>query len=201
MAAAVAVPPTLSLHQIKAKFRMNKDISSNVEEVLKAQNVSWATRTAIKYSPVSLLVDNHTDDATATEYYVSTQLLPGGIKSEENRVLDNAVHEKVSPVFGPVKGQNGWITVADAAAIHPYLGEGWDNPEDAGLVHAYTEGDATKKKGCEWYSHQVFGFAMVDLGDGKPQRMYISKLWFRAPGLPEGGVTKRLVYDYCPDDE
>ncbi|KAK9329650.1 hypothetical protein V1520DRAFT_161053 [Lipomyces starkeyi] len=192
------VPLTITTKNVTATFKQNKDLSSSVDEVLKAQGISWTVRTALKYTPMSLNIHLYLDD-NGVEHLDIDQLLPAGIKSDEPRTLDFQFREKLSVVFGPVIARSKRVTIEEAAQINAFLGQGWDEScAKDGLFYAYARGDPSKPNGLEWESHQTFGFADVQVDEKQTERKYVVRLYFTAPSLDEG-VEKRLVYDFVQD--
>ncbi|KAK9367551.1 hypothetical protein V1509DRAFT_626289 [Lipomyces kononenkoae] len=192
------VPLTISTKNLTAVFKQNKDLSSCVDEVLKAQGISWTVRTALKYTPIGLRINLYTDDS-GVEHLDIDQLMPAGIKSEEPRILDFQFRERLSLVFGPVVARSKRVTIEEATQIHSFLGQGWDDScAMDGLFYAYARGDPSKPNGLEWESHQIFGFADVPVDEKQTERKYVVRLYFTAPSLDQG-VEKRLVYDFVQE--
>lgn len=160
--------------------------------MLKAQGVSWIARNAIKLAPVTVNLNFFTSSDQLLHLDVE-QLLPAGAKSEEPRILDGTIRTRVSSVFGPVLASSKLITLDEAAAISPFLANGWE--PDSQLIYAYAKGDTSKSNGYEWESFQVFGFADLEVDEGMTERKYVVRLFFKSPSLKEP-VEKRLVYDF-----
>ncbi|KAK9466211.1 hypothetical protein V1512DRAFT_291752 [Lipomyces arxii] len=195
MSSTTEVPVSVTTKSLVATFKQNKDLSSSVDEVLKVQGVAWTIRMALRYAPVTLQGNLYLDE-DGVEHYDILMLLPAGAKSDEPRILDFRMREKVSPVFGPVFSQSKRVTIAQAAEIFPFLAQGWDDTtQETGLIYAHAEGNPLKKNGHEWDSHQTFGFAIIQVDEKKTERKYVARLVFNAPGMPQP-VEKRLVYDF-----
>ncbi|KAK9238822.1 hypothetical protein V1525DRAFT_81642 [Lipomyces kononenkoae] len=195
---ATEVPLTITTKNLTAIFRQNKDLSSSVDEVLKAQGISWTVRTALKYTPIGLRINLYTDDSDVERLDID-QLLAAGLKSVEPRILDFEFRERVSVVFGPVVARSKRVTIDEATQINSFLGQGWDDScAKEGLIYAYARGDPSQPNGLEWESHQTFGFADVQVDEKQTERKYVVRLYFTAPSLDQG-VEKRLVYDFVQE--
>ncbi|KAK9477280.1 hypothetical protein V1514DRAFT_130427 [Lipomyces japonicus] len=190
-----AVPLSISTKNIKATFRQNKTISSATDDILKAQGLSWAVRTALTYANITLKAKLYTEDDI--EHYDVDQIITGGISSEERRILDGVEREKLNAVFGPVVSYANRLTLEEVGKIHEFLSKGWDeSTQENGVIFAFARGDPSKKNGYEWESYQAIGFAEIVIDeDGNKERKYVSRLYFTSPSLNEP-LLKTLVYDF-----
>ncbi|KAK9461833.1 uncharacterized protein V1516DRAFT_270397 [Lipomyces oligophaga] len=198
-----AIPASISFKDpragIKVSLALNKSLSADLTDVLAAQGVSWAVRTALKYAPVTVSLDYSFSEELDAIILNINQYLPAGVTSTEYRIVDNTERAVVSPVFGPVIGYSKYIPVSEIDEKFAFLAKGWDQDTIGnGVIFAHARGDPTQPNGLEWESYQAIGFADVIVDDGIIERKYVSRLHFTSPKLKEP-LEKRIVYDFVKE--
>lgn len=107
------------------------------------------------------------------------QTVSGMASSEEKRCLDNEFRGHSDFLFGEVRGQTRWVTLAEIDDA--YLAKGWEAADK--YVYSYAE---SPSKG--WVAIQVWGFQIIDGERRYARNVTVTK--------GEERVEFRMVYDY-----
>lgn len=174
----MAVPPSITTHNLSGTYTLNRTLSDSSNQVLKMQNVGFIIRQAVAYSTVTVTLNQYTDDA-GVQHLDQDQTSTGGIKNFEDRIMDWQWTEKYNWIWGNVKGKSRYVGVDQIE--DPYLREGW---EDGDVVEGYVE-----SVGDSWTARQVWGFAEV-----KGQRRHVRRILARKTGWADQRI--RMVYDW-----
>jgi hypothetical protein len=155
----MAAPESITMKDISGKYVMNKKLSGDFEGVLVLQGIGWATRKAIGYATVTLIIKHKPGPPEEIDI---EQILTGGLKgSPEHRVLDNEFRGHSDTIFGEVSGRSRrrkFTDYNDEDEDDKFLKSGWaQDTLDAGeLIESHVE----SPKG--WKATQAWGFEVVD---------------------------------------
>lgn len=108
-------------------------------------------RRLISLATVTLTITQYTTDDSLTHIDIYQVASPGGISSQENRILDWTYRDHDDKVFGQVKGKSRWVKLA-GIDDHEFLKEGYDDLEGE-HVQGYVE-----SKNGGWTVDQVSPF-------------------------------------------
>ncbi|KAK6430028.1 hypothetical protein LTR95_013824 [Oleoguttula sp. CCFEE 5521] len=177
----MAVPLTTTAQNFSGTYTMNKTLGDSSDEMLKMQNIGWIVRKVIANSAVTTTLKQYTDDKGLQKLDLE-QLSTGGMKTDEERVLDWEWRDTTDKVWGKVKGRARLIKVD--TITDPYLKEGWSQDCLEGEVleneiESLTEG---------WKVLQIWGFAEVDGKRRQIRRVRCNK--------DKKELKIRLVYDW-----
>jgi len=159
----MAVPDSVSLRNLSGTYTMNKTLSGDADPVLKMQGMGWLVRQGVKYSAITLVIKEYTDENGIVHIDID-QTSTGGFKNDEPRQFDWEWHEKDDPIFGKVKGRGKWTNVSELQ--EPFLKDGWDPKwlQEADGEVLFSEVDSVGAKGEQWHADQVWGFEIIDGG-------------------------------------
>ncbi|KAJ3998908.1 hypothetical protein F5050DRAFT_1710157 [Lentinula boryana] len=185
----MAVPSDMSILNISGKFASNKSLSDNEasDDILRLQGMGWVKRKIIGAGTLTLAIE-HLKNADGIECINIEQTLnPGGLKTNDERVLDWAEKAKEDSVFGATIGQNRRVKAEDVE--DEYLREGWTaDTLEHGLIQSRVVSD-TAKSGVSWTVNQTWGIEEI-----KGERRYARHMYMKGPKDEE--VRGRLVYNY-----
>lgn len=99
----MAAPPTVTTANLSGTYVLNKTLSDSMDAVLKMQGVGWLVRQAAAYSTITVTMKQYVKDGTVC--LDVDQVSTGGLKSQEERVLNWKWFEKNDRVWGKVKGR------------------------------------------------------------------------------------------------
>ncbi len=99
----MAAPSTVTPSNLTGTYSLNKKLSDSMDAVLKMQGVGWLVRQAAAYSAISVSMKQYERDGKVC--LDVEQVSTGGLKSEEERVLDWEWREKDDRIWGKVKGK------------------------------------------------------------------------------------------------
>ncbi|KAL8635081.1 MAG: hypothetical protein Q9228_007394 [Teloschistes exilis] len=94
-------------------------------------------RRLISLATVTLTITQYTTDDSLTHIDIYQVASPGGISSQENRILDWTYRDHDDKVFGAVKGKSRWVKLV-GIDDHEFLKEGYDDLEGE-HVQGYVE--------------------------------------------------------------
>ena len=101
---AVPVPASVTTANLSGSYTLNAKLSDSSQAVLKLQNVGWVVRQAAAYSTVTITLKQYTDDKGVV-HLDQDQTSTGGIRNEEERVLNGEWGESENKIWGKVKGR------------------------------------------------------------------------------------------------
>ena len=90
---------------MSGSYTLSKTLSDSSQAVLKMQNVAFIIRQAVQYSTVTVTLKQYTD-AQGRVHLDQEQVSTGGIKNNEERVLDGNEENKENKIWGKVKGRS-----------------------------------------------------------------------------------------------
>ncbi|RPD69745.1 hypothetical protein L226DRAFT_616670 [Lentinus tigrinus ALCF2SS1-7] len=185
----MAAPAEMSSKDFSGKFVMNKTLSENQQDILKAQGVSWTMRKTLSLAVPHLAMKHYTS-ASGVEHIEVEQTVPGLRSSSEHRVLDWSQKKVDSPLFGALVSQNRRVKASEVEAGAGWLTEGLlpESFVDGTVVHTLAQGDLGKG-GETWRMEQTWGFENIGGAKRYVRRAYLVDAKGEA-------VQGRLVYDY-----
>lgn len=99
----MAAPPTVGPANMSGTYTLNKTLSDSMDAVLKMQGVSWLVRQAASFSNITVSMKQYVKDGVVC--LDVEQVSTGGLKSQEERVLNWEWREKDDRIWGKVKGR------------------------------------------------------------------------------------------------
>ncbi|KAL0631711.1 hypothetical protein Q9L58_009425 [Maublancomyces gigas] len=204
----MASPDDITTQNLTGKFYMNKTHSSDTDEMLMLQGVSWFTRKAIRFSTITLDIKQYRDD-DGVEHIDIDQTATGGIKgTTENRTLDWTEREHEDHLFGKLAAKSRRLDIEQVEA--GFLKDGFlPEAKKDGVIESFVVNHEN-----QWSAQQIWGFEEID-----KLRYYVRHLRFKkfatpaaapaaAPetgesppvttaGSPEKVIEMKLVYDYA----
>ncbi|KAG6381055.1 hypothetical protein JVT61DRAFT_5451 [Boletus reticuloceps] len=185
----MAAPPNVTTKAMSGRFIMNKALSSDADDILRLQGVSWFKRRAISMFTLTLRVKHHTGD-DGVEHIDIDQTLSGGITgTSENRALDWHERDEYDDVFGHVTEKSRRIPVEEIT--DEFLKKDWTQDTIDDDVIFIDSWSAPGKNSYTWRAVQTWGFGMVN-----GERRHVRYVTFTSPQKQDGPIHVRLVYDY-----
>lgn len=99
----MAAPSTVGPSNMSGTYTLNKTLSDSMEAVLKMQGVGWLVRQAAAFSNITVTMRQYVKDGVMC--LDVEQVSTGGLKSQEERVLNWQWREKDDRIWGRVKGR------------------------------------------------------------------------------------------------
>lgn len=134
------------------------------------QGVNWATRKILRMMPVTIEINQHTDDQGIERIDIENVIGGGATRTTEKRSLNWEQIETLNPTFGRLLSKSRCVELTSAAGEkekESYVWQGWvAELNEAGLIFSRVESVEHK-----WVQEQVWGFADVD-----GERRYIRRI-------------------------
>ncbi|KAF9027312.1 hypothetical protein BDZ89DRAFT_1160847 [Hymenopellis radicata] len=108
---------------MSGKYKLNKQLSTNMEELMQIQKVGWVVRKAVTSAPVALSL---THDNTTFNALAEVAGIPG---TANNRRLDGTSVEEKDPILGLIKKCAVVAVLGDVTEA--YLKEAWKGLDPA----------------------------------------------------------------------
>ncbi|GAB7364147.1 hypothetical protein MBLNU230_g4698t1 [Neophaeotheca triangularis] len=185
----MAVPPSATTHNLTGTYILNRTLSDSTQAVLKQQGVGFIVRQAAAYSNVTISINHSTDQSSKTDRIDLEQTSTGGLKSEEQRVLDGQWREKEDKIWGKVKGATSYVQPSQITE-DAYLLEGWSSSSSSSNENENNDliRSEVHSQSSTWTALQIWGFAQVD-GQRRHVRRVLAK-------KGDEVLRIRLVYDW-----
>ncbi|KAF8140387.1 hypothetical protein EV363DRAFT_345131 [Boletus edulis] len=186
----MAAPPNVTTKAMGGRFIMNKALSSDADDILRLQGVSWFKRRAISMFTLNLRVKHYTDD-DGVEHIDIDQTLSGAsiTGTSENRALDCHERDEYDDVFGLVTEKSRRIPVEEIT--DEFLKKDWTQDTIDDDIIFIDSWSAPGKNSYTWRAVQTWGFSMVN-----GERRHVRHVTFTSPQKQDGPIHARLVYDY-----
>jgi len=101
----MAVPANTTTQDLSGTYTMNKTLSDSSQAILKMQNVPFIIRQAVQYSSIAVTLQQYAD-GRGTVHVDQEQVSTGGVRNNEERVLDNQVALRENKVWGKVRSRS-----------------------------------------------------------------------------------------------
>lgn len=187
----MAVPPEVTIKNLRGTFISAKHLSDNPDELLRLQGMSWFKRQAVAAFNLTLAVKHYTDDA-GVEHVDIDQKLSGGIPGgSDNHPLDYIERPYIDDVFGPLVFKSRRAPILEIE--EEFLKQDWaDDTIADGVIHTVAWSDG-KTESPKWKAEQAWGFQII-----KGERKHVKRivLTLLDPNKQRSPVQVRLVYDY-----
>ena len=173
----MAAPSEKTLENLAGKWKLNKNLSSNISPTLELQGVNFLMRKGISAAPITIAIKQPEKDRIEVAQSVSAASIPG---TTEHYQLDWEWRENKDPFFGGMKGRARWI---EKSEIDEGNKDGkWD---DEKLIQAVSE-----KVDGSWKAVHVWGFEEI-AGERKQTRRVVT--------TDKNGKAEKviMVYDWA----
>ena len=165
-----------SLKELSGKWKMNKDLSSDVTPVLEIQGWNALMRNTVPKAPIDLSISQQGEKEIHIDQ-TTTASIPA-IK-EEWYPSDNEWREQKDMVLGKVKSRSRWAKVSELSGAEDFL------TQDLGREDEIIEAEVQSLEKTEWTARQVWCFE-----DSKFVRRVVTT------GKDGQKAETRLVYDF-----
>ncbi|UNI15099.1 hypothetical protein JDV02_001667 [Purpureocillium takamizusanense] len=186
----MAAPAEKTTKNLSGQWVLNKELSDSAEPGLVIQGIGFLVRKGIGMATITIDVNQYeappkapsTADGTFTHIDIE-QSASGLSSTKEARCLDDLQREHSDWLFGNVKGQTAWVSVADID--DEYLGKGWlsEGGDGKNLIRSHV---VSQDSG--WTATQVWGFQDIN-----GERRYCRKIVI---AKDDQRAEFRFVYDY-----
>ncbi|KAH9937892.1 uncharacterized protein BXZ73DRAFT_100107 [Epithele typhae] len=182
----MAAPAEMTARDLSGNYTLNKSLSRNNDEILRAQGVSWMLRKTIAMGNPHLRIAHAFDGPGGVET-MDNELSAANQRRRERRTFNGAERSATGTLLGSITVGN-WRRDAEEMEELEMCGcltEGW-LPEtwvDGKIIYIRTTGEAG------WVIHQTWGLRVVDGAKRYVRRIHLA-------GAKGEVVEARLVYDY-----
>ncbi|KAM5471941.1 hypothetical protein MauCBS54593_003348 [Microsporum audouinii] len=162
----MACPESVTIKSLSGRFKMNKQLSDNSDQLLSLQGLGWVACKAFRMMPIEIDIRQFEDGQGATRIEVDNIVGGGALgRSKETRQLDWNAIERQHTSFGNIRSRSCWIELH--AITDAFLLRGWEGELNVGgLIFSRVE-----SIDHGWIQEQVWGFQEID-----GQKRYVRRI-------------------------
>ncbi|KAI1130760.1 hypothetical protein F5Y10DRAFT_107764 [Nemania abortiva] len=195
----MAAPASKTMASLTGKWSLNKTLSDPTDPALALQGIGWFLRKGIGAAHIVLDVKQYVDSETGKPRIDIEQTASGLSSTRERRVLDWTTRDHKDWLFGAVRGQSKFMTLAELTALvaapdgearkggwvdSDFLALDWLD-EEGGFVLNHVAAEAG------WFATQAWGFQDVGGERRHVRNVVVAK--------GDKFISFKMIYDFISE--